>query len=284
MNQNQPKYRHTRYTTIILAALVIFSIFFENYAVHSSENLTDELVETKFVLGWEPNEHSIQSAITFKLSDGWKTYWRNPGEYGIAPTFDWRKSTNIREIKVSWPTPKLFDQNGVSVLGYDKTLILPIEIVRKDSSQPVTLNMEVSFGICSDICVLKTFNIFKIIGKLENNSPHGLIEKAVKSLTKKYPQEDIFSISCKIFWDQDDLLLSYNIKFLQPMISKPIVIFEYLPDQILFKNKNSNASGKSFTQQVSLKSIINREGVIERERINALFVYNKTSFEVKGCN
>ena len=92
MNQNQPKYRHTHYTTIILAALVIFSIFFENYSVHSSENLTDELVETKFILGWEPNEHSIQSAITFKLSDSWKTYWRNPGEYGIEPTFDWRKS------------------------------------------------------------------------------------------------------------------------------------------------------------------------------------------------
>src|SRR5690606_15708570 len=31
------------------------------------------------------------AGIEMRLADGWKTYWRRPGDSGIAPRFDWSK-------------------------------------------------------------------------------------------------------------------------------------------------------------------------------------------------
>ncbi|MBI3441560.1 MAG: copper resistance protein, partial [Proteobacteria bacterium] len=40
---------------------------------------------------------TIQAAVEVKLEPGWKTYWRTPGEAGLAPVFDWAGSTNFKE-------------------------------------------------------------------------------------------------------------------------------------------------------------------------------------------
>ena len=39
------------------------------------------------------------------LAEGWKTYWRMPGDAGVPPLFDWAGSTNVATIKVLYPGP-----------------------------------------------------------------------------------------------------------------------------------------------------------------------------------
>ncbi|MBT7665723.1 MAG: hypothetical protein HN608_12460 [Rhodospirillaceae bacterium] len=39
---------------------------------------------------------SIWLGLQVRLAPGWKTYWRNPGESGAPPLFDWQASSNIR--------------------------------------------------------------------------------------------------------------------------------------------------------------------------------------------
>ena len=52
------------------------------------------------------------AGIEIKLAEGWKTYWRSPGDAGIPPTFDWSKSQNLGSIAVLWPAPSRFDDEG----------------------------------------------------------------------------------------------------------------------------------------------------------------------------
>ena len=35
------------------------------------------------------------AGLEIRLDEGWKTYWRSPGDAGIPPTFDWSKSEKI---------------------------------------------------------------------------------------------------------------------------------------------------------------------------------------------
>ena len=44
---------------------------------------------------------SVLAGVEITMAEGWKTYWRNPGEAGVPPNFDWSGSTNTASIKVA---------------------------------------------------------------------------------------------------------------------------------------------------------------------------------------
>src|SRR5471032_2485892 len=61
----------------------------------------------------------LLGGIAFQLQPGWHTYWRNPGDSGVPPRFDFSKSENIEAVTVLWPAPVKFpDGAGGSSLGY----------------------------------------------------------------------------------------------------------------------------------------------------------------------
>lgn len=94
------------------------------------------------------------AGIEINMADGWKTYWRNPGDAGgVPPYFDWAGSENLASAKVLFPAPsRLKDASGDSV-GYKKSVVFPVEVTAKDPAKPVTLNLAMEFGVCREICV-----------------------------------------------------------------------------------------------------------------------------------
>jgi DsbC/DsbD-like thiol-disulfide interchange protein len=91
--------------------------------------------------------------IRMVMKDGWHTYWRSPGDSGIAPRFDWSGSKNVAEVKLLWPAPERFDAEGDMTVGYRSEVIWPVLVRAADAGKPVTLDLKMSYGICSDICV-----------------------------------------------------------------------------------------------------------------------------------
>ncbi|MGD9918188.1 MAG: protein-disulfide reductase DsbD domain-containing protein [Paenirhodobacter sp.] len=103
--------------------------------------------------GWQaPDGHRV-AAIRIDLDPGWKTYWRTPGDAGVPPRIDFAGSHNVAGVKVIWPAPVVFDQNGLRTVGYHDEMILPLEITPADPSAPVRLNADLDMGVCHDICV-----------------------------------------------------------------------------------------------------------------------------------
>src|SRR5215203_947233 len=49
-----------------------------------------------------------RAGIEIKLSSGWKTYWRYPGDSGVPPAFDFSKSENVKTATVLFPAPTRF--------------------------------------------------------------------------------------------------------------------------------------------------------------------------------
>ena len=91
--------------------------------------------------------------VEIALADGWKTYWRNPGDAGVPPAFEWAASTNVAAVDVRYPAPARMHEPGAEVLGYKGAVIFPLEVVPKDAGKPVGLDLVVSLGICRDICI-----------------------------------------------------------------------------------------------------------------------------------
>jgi DsbC/DsbD-like thiol-disulfide interchange protein len=103
--------------------------------------------------GWREEDGRHLGGVIVTLAPGWKTYWRAPGEAGIPPVFDWSGSRNLARVAVHWPRPIVFDLAGMTSIGYAEELVLPLEIVPADPSLPVDVNVELTLGVCRDICV-----------------------------------------------------------------------------------------------------------------------------------
>jgi DsbC/DsbD-like thiol-disulfide interchange protein len=96
----------------------------------------------------------LLGGIAFQLQPGWKTYWRNPGDSGVPPRFDFSKSENIEAVTVLWPAPMSFDDGaGGHSLGYKGQVVLPLRIVPKSADKPVTLRADINYAVCEKLCI-----------------------------------------------------------------------------------------------------------------------------------
>src|SRR5882672_10363619 len=55
---------------------------------------------------------AIEGGIELVLESGWYTYWRNPGEAGVPPVFDFSGSENVAHVEVLYPTPMRKEDGG----------------------------------------------------------------------------------------------------------------------------------------------------------------------------
>ena len=67
--------------------------------------------------------------LQYKLKNGWKTYWKSPGEGGLAQTIDYSESKNIESLEILWPSPKSFSILGTQSLGYENVLFSIYNII-----------------------------------------------------------------------------------------------------------------------------------------------------------
>src|SRR5215831_9284369 len=96
----------------------------------------------------------LLGGIAFQLQPGWKTYWRNPGDSGVPPRFDFSKSENVEAVTVLWPAPLKFDDGaGGHSIGYHDQIVLPLRIVAKNADKPVTLRAEINYAVCEKLCI-----------------------------------------------------------------------------------------------------------------------------------
>jgi DsbC/DsbD-like thiol-disulfide interchange protein len=92
--------------------------------------------------------------IAIQMQPGWHTYWRNPGDSGVPPRFDFSKSDNVDAVTILWPAPVKFDDGaGGESLGYIKQVVLPMRVIAKDASKPVTLRAALNYAVCEKICI-----------------------------------------------------------------------------------------------------------------------------------
>ena len=96
---------------------------------------------------------TLSLGIEFALQDGWITYWRDPGEAGIPPEFDWTGSANLADVSVAWPAPlrKAFD--GLDSYVYGDGTILPVSARVPTAGRGVAVRLLVRYGVCREICI-----------------------------------------------------------------------------------------------------------------------------------
>ncbi|WON75699.1 protein-disulfide reductase DsbD family protein [Serratia sp. UGAL515B_01] len=89
--------------------------------------------------------------LSVELDKGWKTYWRSPGEGGIAPAISWQGEPP--PATWYWPTPQRFEVAGISTQGYQHRVTLPVVFNGTSDKLAGTLTL----STCSNVCILTDY-------------------------------------------------------------------------------------------------------------------------------
>src|SRR5690625_1643990 len=91
-----------------------------------------------------------RAGLHFELAEGWKTYWRSPGDAGYPLTIDWSASENLAAVEMDWPVPHRFTLFRLDTFGYDKEVVFPLRLQAEDPDKALHLEAEVDYLLCEE--------------------------------------------------------------------------------------------------------------------------------------
>jgi len=143
-------------------SLIILALFASGQFAYAatSEVATGPAVEARLISvedGVAPGTRALSLGLDLQLAEGWKTYWRSPGEVGIPPSIDWAGSENLTTAEMLWPAPKRFTAFGIENFGYQDRVVFPIRVETTTPGAAVNLQAQVNLLVCSEVCVPQDF-------------------------------------------------------------------------------------------------------------------------------
>ena len=129
-------------------------------------------------------EPALMAGVQLRMNPEWKTYWKNPGDSGVPPSFDWSGSTNLKHAEVLYPAPHRFADGGGTSIGYDDEIVFPIEITPVRAGEPVILKLTFDYGLCKDLCIPNQVSLGLTLGANEGKGDAALIETFLTRVPK----------------------------------------------------------------------------------------------------
>ena len=235
-----------------------------------------------FLNGWRLSDGSYQTAIDFNLNEGWKTYWRTPGPAGIPPFFDWGGSTNIANVMIDWPTPKVFESYGLTSIGYTGRVTLPIRITPTDPTAPVNVELKMEFGVCSDICVPADARFNRAFGN-QRNEGVSIIQAALEDVPLSAKSGGIRSATCSLTPNGSGFDITANLKFKNTLTGPHTTVVEYANPDIWIDIAQTSTQGRSLTANATMEFYGDGMLTIDRSAIRVTVLKDNKAIEIQGC-
>ena len=170
----------------------------------------EDIVDLRLLPGWRQTEGAHMAALEITLADGWKTYWRAPGDGGLAPRFDWQGSANLSSVEVIWPAPEVISQGGVETIGYEGQVIVPLRVRPGQGDRAVQLSGRIEIGVCRDICVPVTRTLSATL-RPDISQPDPRIVGAMASRPFSAAEAGVTAVACTLTPRGDDIALKAEI-------------------------------------------------------------------------
>lgn len=231
--------------------------------------------------GWEQADGRRVAAIRLRMAPGWKTYWRSPGDAGIPPEFDWSGSENLRDVAITWPTPKVFDQGGVNSIGYASEVILPLTLTPRRPGQPMTLDVTIDLGVCSDICLPQSLQLSALLGNT-GSKPDPTIAAALAARPYSGSEAGVKSATCSLRPTAQGLTIETHLR-LPSAGGKETVVIEPGAAGLWMSATDSTRQGDTLISRGELIADNGTALALDRSAIKITVIGKKHSVEVKGC-
>ena len=93
--------------------------------------------------------------LQLQHAPGWHSYWKNPGDSGLATELRWNLPAGASAGEIAWPTPRKFRLGELANYGYEGQLLLPIPVTVTPEFQGNELKatLHASWLVCRQECI-----------------------------------------------------------------------------------------------------------------------------------
>lgn len=94
--------------------------------------------------------------VRLRMAEHWHTYWRNPGDSGLATEIAWSLPQGFTAGPIQWPTPSRIPVGPLANYGYEDETTLLVEITPPATlaaGKPVQLKAQVNYLVCERECI-----------------------------------------------------------------------------------------------------------------------------------
>ena len=112
-------------------------------------------VRVELLDGWQDDENRYIAGLRLSLDEGWWTYWRSPGQFGLPPHLEIDPEGDVDSVRIHFPAPSLQIKDDILTIGYSESVVLPVELFTR-KRLPKTkgaLSGTLHFGICKRACI-----------------------------------------------------------------------------------------------------------------------------------
>jgi len=99
---------------------------------------------------------TVWAGVDLKMEPDWHTYWKNPGEAGMATKITWQLPPGVTAGDIQWPLPEKLPPAEVTTYGYNDEVVLLVPLKLAADLKPglaLDLKANVSWLECKEECI-----------------------------------------------------------------------------------------------------------------------------------
>jgi len=198
---------------------------------------------------------TVWAGVDMKMEPAWHTYWKNPGEAGIATKIEWQLPPGVTAGEIQWPLPVQIPPAEVTTYGYsdEVVLLVPLKLAADLKPGPLDLKARVSWLECKEACIPGSGSIeatLNVGDQTKSSTDAALIE----SWQGKVPKPGDH-LSARAWWEKpasDD--------------TRPLTIELHLPDGFSGNVDFYPYASDDFEVQAAPDNFSNKAGIVELRR------------------
>ncbi len=135
---------------------------------------------------------TVWVAIHQHMDSGWHTYWRNPGEAGVATSIAWTLPQGVTAGDIRWPTPERFSDGTVTNYGYAKDATLLVPLTASTTAKSGIAHLKVNLLACEHMCIPEEATLDLDLGKASGTA--AMFEAARRAMPRPFAGTARFSL------------------------------------------------------------------------------------------
>ncbi len=156
-------------------------------------------VASEIFAGPAPDQAGYLIALRLSPTDGWHTYWKNPGDAGLATTIRWELDEGIETGPLLWPTPNAYWEGELTTYGFGEEHHLLTRVSVADGApNDALITYKARWLVCKDICIPESTQGSLTVAQLRNGNTDqaaDVLVQALQAIPETLPQSGHFQVT-----------------------------------------------------------------------------------------
>ena len=138
---------------------------------------------------------SLRLGLMQRIIPRWHTYWRNPGDSGLATAIAWNLPDGASAGEILWPAPQRIAVGPLTNYGYEGEVTLLTDVAVSTGARPGSefpIRATVDWLVCEEICIPEQVSLDLSLPVVAAGADVGPGDPAIRAAEARLPMPNLW--------------------------------------------------------------------------------------------